>query len=134
LRWVVADPQARPYVHPSGVGIGGAAIDGQLDLSYLTLNAPLTIISSAIPAGIDFSFAHLQSLDLSHDVTGPIAGDRATITGDLQLTGGKYGPVSGDRLTLTGDLLMNGGDFGPVSLFRAEIGGSIDCSGGRWWK
>ncbi len=132
LRWIVADPQARPYVHPSGVGIGGAAIDGQLDLSYLTLNAPLTIISSAIPAGIDFSFAHLQSLDLSHDVTGPIAGDRATITGDLQLTGGKYGPVSGDRLTLTGDLLMNGGDFGPVSLFRAEIGGSLDCSGGRF--
>ena len=132
LRWLVADPQARPYVHPSGIGIGGAAIDGQLDLSYLTLSAPLTIINSAIPEGIDFSFAHLQGLDLSRDVTGDIMSDRATITGDLQLTGGRYGAVSGDRVTITGDLLLAGGDFGPVSLFRAEIGGSLDCSGGRF--
>ena len=80
IRWLVADPQARPYVHPSGIGIGGAAIDGQIDLSYLTLSAPLTIINSAIPEGIDFSFAHLQGLDLSRDVTGHIMGDRATIT------------------------------------------------------
>jgi hypothetical protein len=132
IRWLVAGPQARPYVHPSGIGIGGAAVAGQLDLSYLTLNAPLTIIGSAIPEGIDFSFAHLQGLDLSRDIVGPITGDRATITGDVQLTGGKYGPVSGDRVTITGDLLLTGGDFGPVSLFRAEIGGSLDCSGGRF--
>jgi hypothetical protein len=132
IRWLVADPQARPYVHPSGIGIGGAAIDGQLDLSYLTLDSPLTIINSAIPGGVDFSFAHLQGLDLARDVTGPITGDRATITGDLQLTGGKYGPVSADRVAITGDLQLAGGDFGPVSLFRAEIGGSLDCSGGRF--
>jgi hypothetical protein len=132
LRWLVADPQARPYVHPSGIGIGGAVIDKPFDLSYLTLNAPLTIINSAIPQGIDFSFAHLQGLDLSHDVTGDITGDRATITGDLQLIGGKYGAISGDRITITGDLQLIGGDFGPVSLFRAEIGGSLDCSGGRF--
>jgi hypothetical protein len=132
IRWLVADRQARPYVHPSGIGIGGAIIDGQLDLSYLTLYTPLTIINSAIPGGIDFFFAHLQGLDLSRDVTGQITGDRATIAGDLQLTGGRYGPVSGDRVTITGDLQMTGGDYGPVSLFRAEIGGSLDCSAGRF--
>jgi hypothetical protein len=111
IRWLAADPQARPYVHPSGLGIGGAKIDGQLDLSYLTLYTPLTIISSSIPEGIDFSFGHLQGLDLSRDETGPITGDRATIAGDLQLTGGKYGPVSADRITIAGDLQMTGGDF-----------------------
>jgi len=132
IRWLAADPQARPYVHPSGLGIGGAAIDGQLDLSYLTLSAPVTIVNSAIPKGIDFSFGHLQSLDLSRDVTGDITGDRATVTGDLQLIGGRYGAISGDRITITGDLEFIGGDFGPVSLFRAEIGGSLDCSAGRF--
>lgn len=111
IRWLATDPQTRAYVHPSGLGIGGAAIAGQLDLSYLTLNSPLTIIGSAIPEGVDFSFANLPSLDLSRDVTGPVTGDRATITGDLQLTGGNYGPVS---------------------LFRTEIDGSLDCSGGRF--
>jgi hypothetical protein len=67
--WLAADPQARAYVHPSGVGFGGALITGRLDLSYLTLNFPLTIMSSAIPKGIDFSFAHLRGLDMSRDVT-----------------------------------------------------------------
>jgi hypothetical protein len=132
LRWLAADPQARPYIHPSGIGIGGAIIVGQLDLSYLTLAAPLTIINSAIPDGIDFSFAHLHGLDLSRDVTGPITGDRSVVDGDLQMTAGRYGPISGDRMKVSGDLQMTGGDFGPVTLFRTEIGGSLDCSAGRF--
>jgi hypothetical protein len=56
IGWLTADPEARPYVHPSGVGFGGALITGRLDLSYLTLSSPLTIMSSAIPQGVDFSF------------------------------------------------------------------------------
>ena len=132
IRWLAADPQARPYVHPSGLGIGGAAIAGQLDLSYLTVTTPLTIINSSIPGGIDFSFAHLQGLDLSRDEVGPVTGDRATLATDLQLTGGKYGPVSADRIAIGGDVQLVGGDYGPVSLFRAEIGGSLDCSAGRF--
>jgi hypothetical protein len=56
IGWLAADPQARPYVHPSGVRFAGAFITGRLDLSYLTFSSPLTIMSSAIPQGIDFSF------------------------------------------------------------------------------
>ena len=111
--WLAADPQARPYVHPSGVGFGGALITGRLDLSYLTLNSPLTIMSSAIPQGVDFSFARLRGLDLSRDVTGPIMGDRSTVEGDVILTGGNYGPTS---------------------LFRIEIDGNLDCSGGHFLR
>ena len=111
IGWLAADPQARPYVHPSGIGFAGALITGRLDLSYLTLNSPLTIMSSAIPQGIDFSFAHLRGLDLSRDVTGPVMGDRSTVEGDVILTGGNYGPIS---------------------LFRIEIDGSLDCSGGQF--
>ena len=33
IGWLTADPEARPYVHPSGVGFGGALITGRLDLS-----------------------------------------------------------------------------------------------------
>jgi hypothetical protein len=108
IRWLAADPAARPYVHPSGVGVGGAKIDGALDLSYLTLASPVTILSSAIPDGVDFSFARIPGLDLSRSTTGPIVGDRAVIGGDLILTAG---------------------NFGPTSLFRTEIDGSLDCSG-----
>ncbi len=108
IRWLAADPAARPYVHPSGVGVAGAKVEGELDLSYLTLASPLTILSSSIPDGADFSFAHIPGLDLSRSTTGPINGDRAAIGGDLILTGG---------------------NFGPTSLFRIEIDGSLDCSG-----
>ncbi len=111
IGWLTADPQARPYIHPSGVGFGGAFITGRLDLSYLALSSPLTIMSSAIPQGVDFSFAHLHGLDLSRDVTGPVLGDRSTVEGDVILTGGNYGPTS---------------------LFRIEIDGSLDCSGGQF--
>jgi hypothetical protein len=111
IGWLTADPQARPYVHPSGVGFGGALITGRLDLSYLTLSSPLTIMNSAIPQGVDFSFAHLRGLDLSRDVIGPIMGDRSTIEGDLILTSGNYGSTS---------------------LFRTVIDGSLDCSGGQF--
>lgn len=108
IRWLAADPAARPYVHPSGVGIGGALVKGELDLSYLTLASPLTILSSAIPDGVDFSFARIPGLDLSRSTTGPIMGDRAALDGDLIFTGGNYGPTS---------------------LFRTQIDGSLDCSG-----
>ena len=113
IRWLAADPQARRYVHPSGIGFGGAAVTGQLDFSYLTLSWPLTILGSAIPDGLDFSFAHLPALDLSRDVTGPIMGDRSIIDGDLLLTGGNYGPTS---------------------LYRTEIDGSFDCSGAEFLR
>jgi hypothetical protein len=111
IRWLASDAQARRYVHPSGIGFGGAVVTGQLDLSYLTLSWPLTILSSSIRDGIDFSFAHLPALDLSRDVTGVIMGDRATIDGDLLLTGG---------------------DYGATSLYRTEIDGSFDCSGAEF--
>src|SRR5579872_3884094 len=34
LAWLVSDPEAAPFIHPSGVGIAGAKIAGKLDLSY----------------------------------------------------------------------------------------------------
>ena len=34
VRWILTDPAASKYVHPSGIGIAGARIAGELDLSY----------------------------------------------------------------------------------------------------
>jgi len=60
ISWLLTDAQASRLVHPSGVGIAGAHIVGQIDLTYLTAAIPLTIIDSSIPAGMDLSYAHLQ--------------------------------------------------------------------------
>jgi hypothetical protein len=134
LRWLAADPQARRCVHPSGIGFGGAFVRGELDLSYLTLSWPLTILSSAIPAGLDFSFARLPALDLSRDVTGPITGDRATIDGDLLLTGGNYGATSLYRTEIDGSFDSSGAEFvrgdDPLSMIEATIKGDASFHAG----
>src|ERR1700693_4748961 len=106
--WLVADPEAAPFIHPSGPGIAGAKIIGKLDLSYADVARPLTVIRCAIPDGIDFSNASLAGIELRSSVTGPIMGDFSRIKGALALHFGHYGTLS---------------------IFRAAIGGDLDCSG-----
>jgi hypothetical protein len=106
--WLVADPEAAPFLHPSGPGIAGAKIVGKLDLSYADVTRPLTLIRCAIPDGVDFSNATLAGIELRSSVTGPITGDFARVKGDLALHFGHYGALS---------------------IFRAVIGGDFDCSG-----
>jgi hypothetical protein len=106
--WLVADPEAAPFMHPSGPGIAGAKIVGKLDLSYADVARPLTLIRCAIPDGIDFSNASLAGIEFRSSVTGPIMGDFSRIKGDLALHFGHYGALS---------------------IFRAVIGGDFDCSG-----
>ena len=83
--WLVADPEAAPFLHPSGPGIAGAKIVGKLDLTYAEVSRPLTLIRCAIPDGIDFSNASLAGIELRSSVSGPITGDFAHIKGDLAL-------------------------------------------------
>jgi hypothetical protein len=106
--WLVADPEAAPFLHPSGPGIAGAKIVGKLDLSYAEVARPLTLIRCAIPDGIDFSNASIAGIELRSSVTGPIIGDFARVRGDLA---------------------MHFGHYGALSIFRTNIGGDLDCSG-----
>lgn len=106
--WLMTDKDASALVDPSGIGIAGALITGSLDLSYHDATLPLTALSCAIPEGVEFSFAHLQELDLRRSWTGPIDGEQAAVRGDVSL-----------RL----------GTYDDVSLFRSEIGGSVDLTG-----
>jgi len=108
--WLLTDPQASINVHPSGIGIAGARITGELDLSYRNATLPLTILSCAIADGIEFSFARLQELDLRRSWTGSIDGEQGVLRGDLTL-----------RL----------GTYQDLNLYRSEIGGTVDLSGAR---
>jgi hypothetical protein len=110
LAWLVSDADASKLVHPSGVGLAAARIVGRLDLSYLEVIHPLTLLDCSVPDGIDISHARLNSVDLRRSRTGTIDGDLSTVRGDLDL-----------RL----------GHYDSISLFRAEIGGNLDCSSSR---
>ncbi len=107
IRWLIAAPETRPYIHPSGVGIAGARIVGELDLTYLKVHSPLTILRCAIADGVDFSNAQLPGIDLRRSFVPSVVGDSSTVNGDV---------------------VMLGGDYSEVSLFRTEITGSLDFS------
>jgi len=110
IAWLLSDPQPSQYIHPSGLGLAGARITGNLDLSYATVNKPLTLISCYVPDGINLYSAHLQ---------------------DIKLRRSRIGPVFGDQANIHGDASFLIGDFGPVSLMRARIDGSLDLTGAR---
>ncbi len=111
LAWLTTDPQASRLVHPSGIGFGGARISGELDLSYLTSDKPISLIHSYLPDGIDLSYSHLKSFELRSSRARAIDGDLATIDGDV---------------------LLSFSSFGEVTFFRTRIGGSLDCAGSRF--
>jgi len=106
--WLMTNKDASTHVDPSGVGVAGALIHGLLDLSYSESSLPLTMLSCAIPEGVEFSSAHLEELDLRRSSTGPIDGEQAVVRGDITLQRGRYDGIS---------------------LFRSEIGGTVDLSG-----
>ena len=126
LAWLLTDPAAAKLVHPSGVGVAGARITGVFDLSYQVVTPPLTILNSAIPDGIDLSYAHLADLDLRRSWTGTIDAEQAVIAGDVVLRLGRYDDVNFYRADLQGSLDCTGGHLigdQPLSLVEATIRG-----------
>ena len=107
LAWLVSDPDVSDLVHPSGVGLAAARIIGRLELSYLEIVHPLTLLGCAIPEGIDLSYTQTKSIDLRRSWTGSIDADHSKVRGDLDLELGRYGSIN---------------------LFRAEISGNLDFS------
>jgi hypothetical protein len=126
LVWLITDPNASKLVHPSGIGVAGAKIIGELDLSYLSIATPLTLIDCAIADGVDLSFARIRSIDLRKCWTGPIAFEQTIVNGDVSLRYGHYGEVSMFRSTIAGTLDCSSGNFvgdDPMSVVETTIRG-----------
>jgi hypothetical protein len=110
VAWLLSDPSASRFVHPSGLALAGARIAGSLDLSYATVDKPLTLIRCYVPDGINLLSAHLQDITVRRSRAGPVFGNLANIHGDASFMSG---------------------DFGPVSFLRARIDGSLELTGAR---
>jgi hypothetical protein len=129
LAWLISDPDPAEYIHPSGAGIAGARIVGNLDLSYQEVARPLTLIRCSIPDGIDFSNASLAGLEVRSSVTGPMTGDFSKVSGNLAVLFGHNGILSVYRATIDGDLDCTGSNFtgsgadDPISAQQSTISG-----------
>lgn len=108
IEWLVSDPQPSQFIHPSGLALAGARIAGSLDLSYATVDKPLTLIRCYVPEGINLSSAHLQDITVRRSRTGPVFGNMSIIHGDASFLMGSYGAVSFMRARIDGTLDLTG--------------------------
>src|SRR6267378_1038655 len=83
LIWLASDAEASRFVHPSGLGLAGARIDGKLDLSYATVDKPITIVNCYVPDGIGLSSAHVEDFEMRRSRTGSIDGDMSIVHREL---------------------------------------------------
>jgi len=128
--WLLSDPNASRFVHPSGLALAGARIAGGLDLSYATVDKQVTLIRCYVPEGINLLSAHLQDITVRRSRTGAVFGNLANIHGDASFLWGDFGPVSFMRaridgtLDLTGARISNAGDD-TVNLVEANVAGDV---------
>jgi len=130
LSWLASDAEASRFVHPSGLGLAGARIDGKLDLSYATVDKPITLVKCYIPGGIDLSSARVEDFEVRRSRTGSIDADMSITHRDLSFQMGDYGAMSFMRAKVEGSLDMSGarildGGTDTVNLVEASIGGDV---------
>ena len=126
IRWILSDPEASKYVHPSGIGVAGARIAGAIDLSYATVTLPITLLDCAIADGLDLSFSRIASIDLRRSWTGPIDAQQAQVHGDVLMRLGHYDDVNFYRAVIDGNLDCSSGHFigaDPISMVEATVKG-----------
>ena len=113
IYWLCTNLAAVEKVDSRGIKLFGALVTGTLDLSYVKVPFPLSLLHCCVPQEINLASAQLPALYLNGSRTGPIVGDGLTVKGGLFLR--------------TGFIAQ-----GEVRLLGARIGGNLDCSGGSF--
>lgn len=114
IRFLALGGDDQAPVHPLGVLLLGAWIDGDIDLDYCTCPRPLLLAACNIAGNLSAIQAHLSG---------------------LTLPGSHIIGLNGDRLRVLGDLFLNSGfkASGEMRLTGAQIDGNLECAGGSFW-
>src|SRR5262249_22852793 len=86
IRWLCEDKEAAKHVHSKGICIGGAKIEGELDLSYVVLHGEFILSSCFVPYGLNLYSAEARRLDLSATWTGPVNLSELVVGGYVNLS------------------------------------------------
>ncbi len=109
IRWLCTDRIAIKLIDPRGIRLHAARIVGQLDLSFATVDFPLTFENSRFDKDINLTRSQLAN---------------------FILTGGKIRGIAAYNITVHSDfILMNTRAKGEVSLTEANLGGDLDAIG-----
>lgn len=107
------DSADAPIVHPKGVRLVGAKVDGPLDFEAATLRVPLRLEGCYVPQPITLRDAQTRT---------------------IALHGSRIHGLSADRVQVAGSVVLDAGFHatGEVRLLGATIGGQLDCRGGTF--
>lgn len=72
ITWICTDLDAIKLITCSGIGIDSAYIDGELDLSFTTINFPIRFENCLLPKGMNIREAEMGTIYIINSLTGPI--------------------------------------------------------------
>jgi len=113
IRWLCVDHGARECVDQRGIQAHGARIEGELDLSFVTVPFPLVLTCCGLRRETTLRFLEIPTLSLSGCAVRSINAECATVKGSVTLSNGFYAE-------------------GEVQLLGAQIGSNLDCGAGRF--
>jgi len=113
IRWLCVDRRASNHVDPQGIMVHGAKVDGELDLSYVTVPFPIRLWFCALTNDAHLRSMQIPELDLAGSLVRSVHADGAIVKGDLFLR---------RRFRAEGEVVLLG----------ATVGGDFDCSGARF--
>lgn len=161
IAWVCKDPHVSSMVKNCGIGINGARIEEDLELSYTKIPFPIVFQDCVIPGKISLFNAEIHSLGISQSHIGSINAGRLKVmfsvilrgteaNGGVNLANGEIGvnlecnnghfinnegkALMAEKLKVRGSMLFND-EFkseGEVDLRGAIIGGSLECVDGKF--
>jgi len=159
LRYLILGGCDGCRVDERGVGLQGAWVAGQLDLSFATARGATVLHNGVFETAILAVQARLQLLDLEGsrlpglfavrvsvpghvrldrlESAGPIEFSGAEIGGQLSCEGARLDGGDGDALNaqgakITGDVFLRQlKSMGELNLASAEIGGQLSCNGAK---
>ena len=111
---ICTSPAAFEYMHPGGLRLMGARIEGSLDLENVNFPFPLRFHKCLFEQKINLPFARITELEFSGCCTKDINLHGSTVIGRLLLTKGFHA-------------------MGMVNLANSIIGDNVDCQGG-WFE
>ncbi len=162
IRWLCVDHEARECVDQRGIQAHGARIEGELDLSFVTVPFPLVLTCCGLRKETTLRFLEIPTLSLSGCAVRSINAECATVKGsvtlsngfcadgEVQLLGAQIGSnldcgagtfrnasgkaLRADRIYVQGSVFLRNAFVaeGEVRLLGAEIGGNLECNDGTF--
>jgi hypothetical protein len=113
IRWLCVDRAARECIDPRGIQAHGAKIEGELDLSFVSVPFPVALCCCGLQEEAKLRFLEIPTMSLAGSWVRAVQAESAVVKGTLSLSNGFRAE-------------------GEVNLVGAQIGSNLDCGGGTF--